>query len=62
MTDKHGKAITPGCTVKLPDGTKAHVSGTLSTRATLAKASEVEVIDHQGGAKAADGDSIIWGS
>lgn len=69
MTDRNGKSISIGARVKAADGSISRVSGLITVKATVHKASEVEVVSedhqHQDSAthsKAADGDSIIWGS
>lgn len=63
LTDKNGKEITVGARVKLPDGSHARVKGMLIGSTQLAAAGDVEVVGHaKDGEKAADGDSIIWGS
>ena len=63
LRDKNGKTISVGSRVKLADGSTVRVRGTLlASGSSIHNASEVEVVEHKDGDKAADGDSIIWGS
>lgn len=63
MRDRNGKTISVGSRVKLEDGTTARVSLLLGTAASVQHAETVEVIEHKGEHdKAADGDTIVWGT
>jgi len=64
LRDKNGKTISVGSRVKLADGSTVRVRGTLlASGSSIHNASEVEVVEHKDDHdKAADGDSIIWGS
>ena len=72
MLDKHGKTIHAGDTVRDSQGRQFKALG--KGNVVVAKASDVEVVrkaaaltivwggDDASASKAADGDSIIWGS
>ena len=63
MQDKHGKNIKVGDRVKDAHGFTSIVTAVIATPAQAHHRLDVEVIAHApAGSKAADGDSIIWGS
>lgn len=63
MQDKHGKIIKVGYRVKDSHGLTSIVTAVIATPAQAYHRLDVEIVPHAPeGNKAADGDSIIWGS